>query len=211
MCLLTQSPNHRVDRTAATPEDVGVVRLNSRGSCSSVALPLGASVALGFGVVALMTRHGFYDGRSLAAALTLAGGAALLVTLAPRAHPLLVGVVAAASLLFAAMAGEGGGLEPHIGVHCILSELLASAFPLAATLFLVKRGRAQAGFLLFGTVAAAGALAGHAALHLACPVRLDAPHLYAFHTGGVVLAACLGFLASRLPPLLGWARSASAT
>ena len=39
MCLLNQSPNHRVDRTAATPEDVGVVRLNSRGSCSSVALP----------------------------------------------------------------------------------------------------------------------------------------------------------------------------
>ena len=44
----------------------------------------------------------------------------------------------------------------------------------------------------------------HAALHLTCPVRAESPHLYVFHTGGVVLAAALGFLASRLPPLVGW-------
>jgi hypothetical protein len=40
--------------------------------------------------------------------------------------------------------------------------------------------------------AAAGALAGHAALHLTCPVRAATPHLLAFHAGGVLLAAALG-------------------
>ena len=166
--------------------------------------PLGASVALGFLVIAALARHRAGDGRSLAAAAALAGAATLLVTLAPRRHPLLVGLVAGASLIFAFMAGEGADLVPLIGVHCVLAELLASAFPLAVALALVKRRQEAGGFVFFGTVAAAGALAGHAALHLTCPVRLEAPHLLVFHTGGVVLAACLGFLASRLPALLGW-------
>ncbi|HEY6001519.1 MAG TPA: hypothetical protein VIV57_01515, partial [Anaeromyxobacter sp.] len=45
--------------------------------------------------------------------------------------------------------------------------------------------------------AAAGALAGDAALQLACPARAAMPHLLAFHVGGVVLAAAAAGLAWR--------------
>ena len=41
------------------------------------------------------------------------------------------------------------------------------------------------------------ALAGHAALHLSCPVQSSAPHLFAFHLAGVLLAAALGVLIAR--------------
>lgn len=166
--------------------------------------PIAASMVLGFTVIALIRRNGWDDGRSWAAAITFALAAASLATIAPRRSPLLVAGVAVASLLFAWFAGSAGRLEPEIGVHCVLSELAAAAFPIATTLILVRSGRSEGGVLLFAAVAAAGALAGHAALHVACPVRSDAPHLFAFHTGGVVLAAFVGFLASRLPPLLGW-------
>jgi hypothetical protein len=42
--------------------------------------------------------------------------------------------------------------------------------------------------------AAAGALAGQAALHLACPGRHDVVHLWGFHVAGVAAAALVGFL-----------------
>jgi hypothetical protein len=44
-------------------------------------------------------------------------------------------------------------------------------------------------------------------LHITCPRRLDAPHLVAFHVGGVVLAALVGWLVSL--PLRRAARASS--
>jgi hypothetical protein len=181
------------------------IRRELRGSSRrTVAWPLVASVAVAFLVIALVRREGYDDGRSWGIAVGLALGAAVVVWRSPSKNPLLVGALALASLLFAWLVGGDGLLEPEVGVHCVMAELAAAAFPLATTLFLVRSGRSEGGPLLFATVAAAGALAGHAALHLSCPVRTDSPHLFAFHTGGVVLAAFVGFLASRLPPLLGW-------
>jgi hypothetical protein len=49
--------------------------------------------------------------------------------------------------------------------------------------------------------AAAGALAGQAALHIACPSSHQAAHLWVFHVGGVALAALAGWLVEgRLNP-----------
>jgi len=167
---------------------------------------IAAGVVVGFLVVVAMARHRAGDGRSLAAAFALAAAATLLATLAPRRHRLLIALIAGASLIFAAITGEGGSLAPGIGVHCVLAELAAAVFPLVIAFVLTRRAReVSGGGLFFATVAAAGALAGHAGLHLTCPVRFEAPHLYAFHTGGVILAAAVGFLAARLPRLLGWA------
>ncbi len=42
--------------------------------------------------------------------------------------------------------------------------------------------------------AAAGALAGMAALHVACPVHDERAHLFVFHVGGVVVAGLSGAL-----------------
>jgi hypothetical protein len=166
---------------------------------------LAPSVGLGFAAIAALRINAAHDdARSWLAALALGGAATALVTLSRRKSPLLVAGLAVASLVFAMGAGRDGGLEPSIGYHCVAAEILASLFPLGAALWLVKRGRSDGGMIWFASVAAAGALAGHAALHITCPVHLQAPHLYAFHTGGVVLAAFLGFLASRLPALLGW-------
>jgi hypothetical protein len=47
--------------------------------------------------------------------------------------------------------------------------------------------------------AAAGALAGVAALQLTCGAHVAAPHVLAFHAGGVVLAAVTARLAWRWP------------
>jgi hypothetical protein len=166
---------------------------------------LAPSVGLAFAAIAALRVHAAHDdARSWLAAIALGGAAAALITLSRRKSPLLVAGLAVASLVFAMGAGRDGGLEPNIGVHCLAAEILASLFPLGAGLWLVKHGRSDGGMLWFASVAAAGALAGHAALHLTCPVHLQSPHLYVFHTGGVVLAAFLGFLASHLPALLGW-------
>jgi hypothetical protein len=52
--------------------------------------------------------------------------------------------------------------------------------------------------------AAAGALAGQAALHLGCSMHAQAPHLWVFHVGGVALAALAGWLVeSRLSAAAG--------
>jgi hypothetical protein len=102
-----------------------------------------------------------------------------------------VGVAILTSAVFAVTMGTMPGLMPMIGVKCVLLELLASLVPWIAFLrtnAFVRRAEGAA-------VAAAGALAGHAALHLSCPVAHDDAHLLVFHLGGVLLAAALGGLA----------------
>jgi hypothetical protein len=84
-------------------------------------------------------------------------------------------------------------------VKCVAIELFAAAWPLGAAA--LAKGLVQRPGSPWATaaLAASGALAGQAALHLTCPVRFAEPHLAVFHTGGVVLAALLGASASRLP------------
>nr|MDQ3037290.1 hypothetical protein [Myxococcota bacterium] len=52
----------------------------------------------------------------------------------------------------------------------------------------------------FAAVAASGALAGQLALRATCPDH-DLDHLAAFHVGGVVAAALIGAILTRLPAL----------
>jgi hypothetical protein len=156
-----------------------------------VAAPL-ALVAWGVIVAAARHRVPGNDAwmMSMAGAAVAAAGAAAAAWLGGRVLPVLV----AASGLLAFLVGGGGGLAPEVGVHCVLTELAGAAIAVVPTLLLARRS--TPGFL--AAIAAAGAVAGHAALNLACPARADAPHLWVFHTGGVVLAAMLALGAARL-------------
>lgn len=103
--------------------------------------------------------------------------------------------------IFSSVLGREGMLFPAIGVKCVLIELIAASLPVATTAFLVASRRAIGGAWRFSAAAALGALAGQAALHLTCPVSGVRPHLLAFHTGGVFLAALVGLAVSRIPRL----------
>lgn len=109
---------------------------------------------------------------------------------------LVLAAVLLASLLLALATGDGGGLDPVIGLHCAFTELVAAAIPYGVLLYSVVRGRRVAGAPSFAATAAAGALAGQLYLLLRCPVRAHEPHLLVAHTGAVVLAALLGWIGS---------------
>jgi hypothetical protein len=158
-------------------------------------LPAAAAV-IAFAVPVLFARH--LDAEGWAAALLVAVAATALAarTGVTRAGA-LVGLFASAGFAFAAggvpgFPRAGAGLVPIVGMHCLMIELLAAAAPLAAAAWQFRRGNLQPGAL--AQAAAAGALAGQAALHLGCSAHAQAPHLWVFHVGGVALAALIGWM-----------------
>jgi hypothetical protein len=102
----------------------------------------------------------------------------------------------AVSLVVAALDSASPGLFAAVGVHCLALELFAAAWPLAALAAARGISSSTSGWTT-AALASAGALAGQAALHLTCPERSAAPHLLAFHLGGVVLAAVAGWAVPR--------------
>jgi len=112
-------------------------------------------------------------------------------------------VAISASAGFALAAGgvpgfphAGAGLVPRVGADCFFVEMIAAALPLAAAAAQFRRDPRPG---MLATAAAAGALAGQAALHLGCSAHDQATHLWVFHVGGVALAALAGlFIEARL-------------
>jgi hypothetical protein len=150
----------------------------------------------GFVLVALLARDRFTDPATLAIATLGAVAAAAGAAMLPLHRWTGVAIALVASALFAAALGERGEPLAMGGMTCLALELMAASLPLATTAVLVWRRRASAGPLVFSCVAAVGALAGQAGLHITCEARFDAPHLLAFHVGGVALAALAGWLVS---------------
>jgi hypothetical protein len=99
---------------------------------------------------------------------------------------------AAVSAIFALLAGNSGDLELGGSVHCFLSELIAGCVALGVAVFVRSRQGEVAGPGFLGATAAAGALAGQAALNVVCHTRDALPHLLVWHTGGVLVAALVG-------------------
>lgn len=159
-----------------------------------------AAAVPGFLLPLALAGHLDGEGRTAAVVALLAAG-----LLAASAGALRAGamVVLTASAAFALAAGgipgwpfgralQGGELS------CTFFELAAAALPLAATAF-VFRGNQRPGAL--AQAAAAGALAGQAALHLACAGSHNVTHLWVFHVGGVLAAALVGWaVEGRLAP-----------
>jgi len=163
--------------------------------------PLRAAAALAaFAVPLLFSRHRDWEGWA-AALVVLAVATALSTT----AGVLRAGawVALAASAGFAVGAGgipgfgdSGAGLAAHTGLDCLSLEILGGA--IAAGLVLWQRDRVRGSL---PAMAAAGALAAQASLHLVCRANTEAPHLWIFHVGGVAAAAFAGWiLQARLYP-----------
>lgn|GEM_PF-3456046 len=175
-----QQPEAQALRRAASP-----ILLRLR--LAQALLPASALAAFALLVLLSSTR---LPGAAVALVLAaLAAGAAALLRL-PR---LALGGAVLVSLAAALAVGQGQLFAASSGAGCLLLEQVAALLPFGA-LALVRRGRA----LEFAAAAAAGALAGQAALHLTCPDRLIAGHLFAFHFAGVLVAAAWGALGGRL-------------
>jgi hypothetical protein len=124
-----------------------------------------------------------------ALALAVALGAALG---ASRARTLALGSTVGASILLSLATGTSPGFFFVHGLKCIAIELIAAALPYATLVVTTLRRREHASITTFAAVAAAGALAGQAALLFTCPERAHTPHLLATHVTGVALAALAG-------------------
>lgn len=167
-------------------------------------LPAAAAV-LAFVAPLLFARHLDAEGWD-AAILVLVAATALAASAGTLKAGGLVALFASAGFAFAAggvpgFPRAGAGLVPNLGMECLTVELIAAVLPLAAAASQFRRNP-RPGAL--ATAAAAGALAGQAALHLGCSAHGQAPHLWVFHVGGVALAALVGwFLEGRLIPERG--------
>jgi branched-subunit amino acid transport protein len=158
------------------------------------------AVGVAFVLASVLSKHQDVTTTRWTAALLVAAFAALLATLSGKRASVTLFASIAASVGFSLYAQAGEGMSAGIGVRCALFEVAVALAPLGASAYLALAGGPR-GALTFAAVGAAGGLAGHAALHVHCPVHSAYPHLLAFHLGGVVLAALLGAALSRLPGL----------
>ena len=155
------------------------------GACASFALLVG------------LARARSASPADWALAAVLCSLAVVLAASASRRPLLATSVSVVAALAAAAVSGGRGPLVPSLGMECVASELASAAIVVGAV-WLALRSRTAARLALAGT-AAAGALAGDAALQLTCAAHPAVPHLLAFHVGGVALAAALATLLGRPP------------
>lgn len=124
----------------------------------------------------------------------LLAGLAIALAAAATRRPLLVAGVAVLAALAAGLAAGGTPLAGAPGAHCLGTELASAALVIAAVWLALRGGSTSPARWTIGAAAAAGALAGDAALQLTCGAQAELPHLLAFHVGGVLLAAGAGLL-----------------
>jgi hypothetical protein len=106
-------------------------------------------------------------------------------------------VALSTSLGAAVLGGRSGSLELSTGLECLLIVGMASVGVAGATWGLLRREpveRRQSGA---ASSAVAGALAGVAALQLACGAHASLVHLLTFHVGGLLAIAAAALLVSR--------------
>jgi hypothetical protein len=169
------------------------VRAAPAPSPSPILLPL---VTLGATLLSALPGHHLMTAEAIAAASAVGLLAVALAALASRhawvAAALAFAIPSGAALLLA----HGGPLGIGQGVRCVLHELATAALPLGG-LWLAKNST-RPGRVTVMAVAAVGALAGDAALHLSCPDAGSLSHVLVFHVGGIVAAALLGIALSPL-------------
>jgi hypothetical protein len=158
--------------------------------------PLVVITGLVAGIGLTLSRHPPATTGAWLIAGVLAGAACCLMLLARRSG-MAAALFATLAAAVAALVANHGSLDAAAGVHCAIVELLTAAIPLAA-LALWRRAEGISRASVAG-VAAAGALAGDATLHISCSAADSVLHLLVFHVGGVALAAALaGLIAGRL-------------
>ncbi len=155
--------------------------------------PAAAAAVAAFCVPVLLEHQLQREGLA-AAVLVLVAATLLAGTAGALRAGALVTLAASAGFALAAGGVPVGLLSTPLhlgGIDCGFTELLAATLPLVAAAWMFRR-RPQPGAL--ATAAAAGALAGQAALHLVCGGNHSAVHLWLFHVGGVAAAALAGWM-----------------
>lgn len=154
------------------------------------------------GVVALlvgMARHPSSAAEDLLVAGALAAGAIGLGVLARRFTVRFAAAAVSAALVAAAVRGGPGPLAALMGLECLVIEAAAAVAVMGAAWLAFRRGARAGGR---GAWLVAGALAGDAALQLACAEQGSLPHLLTFHVGGVLAAAAVALAMTRLRPAM---------
>jgi hypothetical protein len=147
---------------------------------------------------------GFASERShLTADWARAGGlwaVAVLLATATSSRPVLVTFLALLGAIAAAsQSADAGPLAAALGAECLATELASAAAVVGAAWLALRWGTGAPARLAMAATAAAGALAGNAALQITCEAYRSAAHALVFHVGGVVLAAAIAALLWRPP------------
>jgi hypothetical protein len=133
-----------------------------------------------------------HDAASVAVSAGCALAATALATMAfTRARLAAAGAAIASLLLVLVAQGGNSGLYALLGIKCTLIELVAAAIPFGLAVAFARRAGAPMERWYASAIAAAGAVAGQAALYLSCKVPHAGAHLLVFHFGGVLLAGLL--------------------
>jgi hypothetical protein len=125
--------------------------------------------------------------------------AVVLASTASR-KPLLAPVLAVlAAVAAAAISGAPGPLDALLGLECLATEVASAAMVVGAVWLALRGGTTSPAQSGMAAAAAAGALAGAAALQVTCAAHSAFPHVLAFHVGGVVIAAAGASVLWRTP------------
>jgi hypothetical protein len=157
-------------------------------------LPGFATLAV-FGLVVAMAHHRSRLPLDLGIAGALVSVAMVLAALGRRVTFGSAAVAVSTGLGAALLAGRSGPLDLSTGLECLLIVGLASAGSAGATWGWLRRAPVERKRHGAGSSAVAGALAGVAALQLACGAHSSFVHLLAFHVGGIVLVAAATLVA----------------
>lgn len=168
--------------------------LDARAAAGRLAGAVAAAVLAAWALPLALSRGPLNSGSALSFALAALAAAASVATVrwggrVAVAFPLL-------SVFTALAVGRGSALDATFG--CPLVEALTAAGAGAAAWLAARAlGRSAVRPQVMVAAVGGGALAGHAALHLACGAATELPHLLVFHTGPVVLAVGLATLLAR--------------
>lgn len=121
-------------------------------------------------------------------AMVLGALAVALAAAARRRGPLAVAAAVLAAVASAVETGRPGPLAAGVGVECLTIELASAAAVVGAVWLVLRGGTTSPARSALAATAAAGALAGDAALQVTCAARDAVSHLLAFHLGGVLVA-----------------------
>jgi hypothetical protein len=125
--------------------------------------------------------------------------AVVLAAAASRKPLLVTGLAVLAAVAASLVFGAPGPLAASLGLECLATEVGAAAIVVGAVWLALRGGTASPPRSAIAAVAAAGALAGDAALQITCAAHAAVPHLLAFHVGGVALAAGMATALWRTP------------
>jgi hypothetical protein len=180
---------------AAAPVLAELDAAAGRAGARRLAAAVAAAVVAAWALPLALARGPVVAGAPLALSLGLAAIAAVTSAATVRWGGRVAAAFPLLSALSAFAVGTGRALDLAGGWHCALIEL-GAAIGVGGAAWLAARALAKGPPRPEVVVAGVGggALAGHAALHLACKGATELPHLLVFHTGPVVLAVGLAAL-----------------